>query len=193
VPGDKPMRADARRNRELILNAAAVVLARDVDVTLLDIAGEAGVSRATIYRHFSDVDGVRAALLEEVQELAKELLQKHLAVDPQGPKSFSEQMVDMVATALPIRTRYAEAMAKDPVPDAGMTAMFKPVLQAMIRQAQDRSEVRADLDAGTMAEAVISIGFYTSRRVYRDGLPVATAMQVFETFMRGMETSPGRK
>lgn len=190
MQNEKPMRADALRNRELILNAAAVVLARDVDVALNDIATEAGVSRATIYRHFSDVDAIRTALAEEVQDLAKGLLEEHFAANEQRHRSFSEQLTQLVRISLPIKTRYAQAMAQEPVADAGLTAVFQPIVQAMIRQAQGRSEVRTGLDPAVMAEAVIAVGFYTARRVYRDGVPIEIAVQIFETLMRGMETSP---
>lgn len=184
------MRADALRNRELILNAAAVVLARDAEPTLVAIAKEAGIARATVYRHFSDVASVREALLEEVSEVARDLLQQHVAASASAQTPFTQQMAGMVRTALPIRTRYSVAMAKEPVPDAGMVATFKPIMQALIKQAQSRSEVRAELDAGVMAEALIVMGFYVARRVYRDNVPIDEAMQVFETLMRGMETSP---
>lgn len=190
MSGDRPMRADALRNRELILDASAVVLSREVDPTLLDIANEAGVSRATIYRHFSDIAAVREALMEEVQDVAKGLLQDYVAADPDGTASLPDRIVDMVRIALPTRTRYATAMANEPVPDAGMTAMFTPIMQALLKQAQARSEVRHDLDPKLMAEALIAIGFYTARRVYRDGVPIDEAIQVIETFMRGIETSP---
>lgn len=184
------MRADALRNRELILNAAAVVLSRDADPTLLDIAKEAGVSRATIYRHFSDVAAVREALMDEVKELGKNLLQDHLGALEEPSMALPQWMVRLVRAGLPMRTRYSEAMANEPVPDAGILASFTPMVQALIKQGQAQSEIRPELDPKIMAEALIVTGFYAARRVYRDGLPIDEAMQVFETFVRGMETSP---
>jgi AcrR family transcriptional regulator len=66
----RPVRADARRNRDQLLNAAVRAFADDgaADVTLEAIARTAGVGIGTLYRHFP----TREALVEAAyrQELA---------------------------------------------------------------------------------------------------------------------------
>jgi AcrR family transcriptional regulator len=57
-----PRRADARRNIEIIVEAAERCLARDPDASMSDIANEAGLGRITIYGHFK----TRAELIEVV-------------------------------------------------------------------------------------------------------------------------------
>jgi len=49
-----PRRADARRNRERILDAAERLLQRSPSAAVADIAAAAGISRSTLYRHFAD-------------------------------------------------------------------------------------------------------------------------------------------
>jgi TetR/AcrR family transcriptional regulator, mexCD-oprJ operon repressor len=56
------LRADARRNIELILNAAEACLARAPEASMGDIAAEAGLGRVTIYGHFAS----RQVLIEAV-------------------------------------------------------------------------------------------------------------------------------
>ncbi len=57
------MRADGRRNRDLVLRAGRAVFAeRGPDAPLDEIARHAGVGIATLYRHFPD----RAGLMHEV-------------------------------------------------------------------------------------------------------------------------------
>ena len=56
----RPLRADARRNRELLLEAAVRNLLVDADVPLEAIARDAGVGIGTLYRHFP----TRGALIE---------------------------------------------------------------------------------------------------------------------------------
>src|SRR5215218_3695227 len=49
----RPSRADARRNEQTVIDAAAAVFARaGVDAPVRDIATAAGVGMGTIYRHF---------------------------------------------------------------------------------------------------------------------------------------------
>lgn len=58
---DRPLRADARRNRDLLLSAAATAFSSSgSEVTLESIAKDAGVGIGTLYRHFP----TREALVE---------------------------------------------------------------------------------------------------------------------------------
>jgi AcrR family transcriptional regulator len=70
------LRADAERNRERILAAAADVFAdRGLDASLDDIAAAAGVGVGTVYRRFPDKDALIDALFEakigEAAQLAR--------------------------------------------------------------------------------------------------------------------------
>jgi serine phosphatase RsbU (regulator of sigma subunit) len=56
VKQERPQRADALRNEQRILEAAANLLARSPTTTLAEISAAAGVSRSTIYRRFSTRD-----------------------------------------------------------------------------------------------------------------------------------------
>lgn len=61
----RPLRADARKNRQRILEAADVVFARDgLDASLDAVAAEAGVGVGTVYRRFPE----RQMLIEELFE-----------------------------------------------------------------------------------------------------------------------------
>jgi AcrR family transcriptional regulator len=75
----RPMRADARRNREALLQAAAELFAEEgTDVSLEAVAARAGVGIGTLYRNFPNRDSlVEAAYRTEVAHLcdaASELL-----------------------------------------------------------------------------------------------------------------------
>ncbi|MFB6846529.1 TetR/AcrR family transcriptional regulator [Streptomyces sp. NPDC056373] len=59
---DAPLRSDALRNRERILEVALEELTRSADVPLSAIAKKAGVGQGTFYRHFP----TREALVLEV-------------------------------------------------------------------------------------------------------------------------------
>ena len=75
----RPMRADARRNREALLQAAAELFAEEgTEVSLEAVAARAGVGIGTLYRNFPNRDSlVEAAYRTEVAHLcdaASELL-----------------------------------------------------------------------------------------------------------------------
>jgi AcrR family transcriptional regulator len=62
-PEVRPQRADWQRNHDRLVAAAAALVARDgAQVSLEEVAREAGVGSATLHRHFAS----RRALLEEV-------------------------------------------------------------------------------------------------------------------------------
>lgn len=76
------MRADARRNRELVLEAARATFAEEgVEASLDRIARRAGVGSGTLYRHFPTRDALVLALmregLEELARLGPELAATH--------------------------------------------------------------------------------------------------------------------
>jgi len=64
---EKPLRADARRNREKVLAAARAVFAEQgVDAQMDDVARRADVGVGTVYRHFPTKDALLQALADEL-------------------------------------------------------------------------------------------------------------------------------
>jgi AcrR family transcriptional regulator len=64
---EKPLRADARRNREKVLEAARAVFAEQgVDAQMDDVARRADVGVGTVYRHFPTKDALLSALTDEL-------------------------------------------------------------------------------------------------------------------------------
>jgi len=82
--GERPLRADAERNRRRILEAAAIVIARDgVDAGVDAIAREAGVGMGTLYRRFACKDDlVRAIVAERAEHTLADMAQAAAAADP---------------------------------------------------------------------------------------------------------------
>ncbi|MGO9976777.1 MAG: TetR/AcrR family transcriptional regulator [Solirubrobacteraceae bacterium] len=62
----RPLRADARRNRERILESARAVFAEyGADAQIDDVARKAGVGVGTVYRHFPTKEALLVELLRE--------------------------------------------------------------------------------------------------------------------------------
>jgi AcrR family transcriptional regulator len=79
---DKPLRADARRNREKVLAAARAVFAdQGVDAQMDDVARRADVGVGTVYRHFPTKDALLNALTDELFEVIAAHAREMLEVD----------------------------------------------------------------------------------------------------------------
>ncbi len=77
---ERPQRADARRNRRRVLDAARARFAEEgLDAQIDDIAREAGVGVGTVYRHFPTKEDLLQALADDrftgLAENAHEALQ----------------------------------------------------------------------------------------------------------------------
>jgi AcrR family transcriptional regulator len=73
------MRADARRNRERLIQAARVVFREQgYDASLDEVAKRAGVGPGTLYRHFPTRDALMDAILQNWVERVNEAADKVL-------------------------------------------------------------------------------------------------------------------
>jgi len=91
IPGglgcpEKPLRADARRNRERILKAARAVFAdQGIEAQMDDVAKRAKVGVGTVYRHYPTKDVLLEAIVrerfEEIAGFAREALENPDAWD----------------------------------------------------------------------------------------------------------------
>ncbi|GGW84581.1 TetR family transcriptional regulator [Streptomyces caelestis] len=76
---DAPLRSDAQRNRERILEVALMELTRAADAPLSAIAKKAGVGQGTFYRHFPSREALVMEIyrheMQQVAETAAPLLE----------------------------------------------------------------------------------------------------------------------
>src|SRR3954462_12072948 len=89
---ERPLRADARRNRERILDAARCACAEHgASVQMDDVARGAGVGVGTVYRHFPTKEALIDALVAEKYRLAIE--NAHAALEIDDPwESFADML-----------------------------------------------------------------------------------------------------
>ena len=95
-----PLRADAQRNLERVLDAAAELFAeRGCDVSVDEIARRAGVGHATVFRRFPTKDALISAVVsKQIRELAA-FVESALAEEDAGEafRSFVWQAGEMHA------------------------------------------------------------------------------------------------
>src|SRR5215213_2297059 len=99
VDSAPPVRADAERNREKVLCAAAELFAEHgvENVSMDAIAAAAGVGKGTLFRRFGDRAGLASALLQEQTSALQEALIRGPA--PLGPGAPPRERLKAMARA----------------------------------------------------------------------------------------------
>jgi AcrR family transcriptional regulator len=170
---DRPLRADAERNRVKILAAAREVFAdRGFVASLDDIAAHAGVGVGTVYRRFPDKDALIEALFEERLGDIAEIGRRALAAkDPwDGFISFMTEGIALQAKDRGLK-QAMHARGGDRVQRARATIM--PIAGELIARAQRTGALRADLDLtdvpliNMMISAIADLTRDVSPEVYR--------------------------
>jgi AcrR family transcriptional regulator len=145
--GCRPLRADATRNRQRILSAAAEVFAdRGLDATLDEVAEHAGVGVATVYRRFPNKEALVEALFEEAVNGLVDLAIEAAAAEDSwvGLAWFLEHATQMQADDLGLRDVVLHgAYGRDRVAQA--KERITPVVAELIERAQRDGHLRPDL------------------------------------------------
>jgi AcrR family transcriptional regulator len=140
---EKPLRADARRNREKVVAAARAVFAdQGVDAQMDEIARRADVGVGTVYRHFPTKDALLQALTEELFETLAAHARAMLELD--DPWEAFEQTLWFAGEKTAGDRAFTEIVAKTtPVECPGQQALLATVAEQM-RRCVDAGRMRPD-------------------------------------------------
>ncbi|HEY6891967.1 MAG TPA: TetR/AcrR family transcriptional regulator [Solirubrobacter sp.] len=151
------MRADARRNRDRLIEAARELFARGgTSVPLAAVAKAAGVGTGTAYRHFPTQEAlVEATYREEVARLrdsATELLHDH----PPGEALalWLHRCIDYLATERGFSDALRAVVASGAEVHAESRAAIEAGLGRLLDAAQAAGTVRSDVDVLDVAAAL---------------------------------------
>ena len=138
---ERALRADARRNRERVLAAAAELFAESgIAVPLDDIAARAGVGPGTVYRHFPTKEALFAAVTEaRLRDLVADARSRAGADDPGA--AFDGFLARLVGEAVTKRD-LPDAFAGTASGLAPLIADLHAALDVLIRRAQQAGAVR---------------------------------------------------
>jgi AcrR family transcriptional regulator len=143
----KPLRADAQRNRQRILDAARDLFAeRGLGVTLNDIAHHAGVGVGTVYRRFPDkkqlIDGLFEQRLEELVTLMNAAVSDP---DPwRGLSGFLERALELQAADRGLR-ELISGMPDGLERVTRIRGLLLPLGTELVRRAQEAGKLRRDI------------------------------------------------
>jgi AcrR family transcriptional regulator len=159
-PSPRPLRADAERNRRLVLETAARVFAeRGLGATLNDIAHEAGVGVGTVYRRFPDKRALIDALVDvkfsNLVDLAR------AAADAPTAGEGLRTYIWGAAEARAHDRGLAQMLAGAGTPGEGANAqrrMLHGLVEDLVARAQAEGSVRPDVAASDVPMFMLMIG-----------------------------------
>lgn len=142
------MRADARRNRELILVAADEAFAEEgLGVPVDEIARRAGVGAGTLYRHFPTKEALFAAVL--VEHMHRLSADARVALDSPEPGRALFEFMGRIASEASTKRSLIDALSGAGVDirvaGADAKAEVEEAFARLLKRAQEAGEVRPDV------------------------------------------------
>lgn len=149
----RPLRRDAQRNRERVLEAAREVFAeRGVSATLDDVAVRAGVGVGTVYRRYPNKDALLDELCEEwingLVAFAEEALTSPDSW--QAFISFLERVEEASAANRALEHLIVDSGRGHERVARARERLAEPI-EALVERAQEQGKLRADFDASDVA------------------------------------------
>ena len=188
--GSRPLRADARQNREKLLSAALAAFARSgADASLDAIARDAGVGIGTLYRHFPTREAlVLAAYRHEVDRLcdaATDLL------DSTPPDRALREWMDRLARYVIAKQGLADALkeatADDTAPLPAVYGQVLAALEALLDAGARAGTIRSDLSADDVLRAMSGLMQLNPRGDWQD-----QARRLLDLLMDGLRAGAAR-
>jgi AcrR family transcriptional regulator len=186
APASSRKRADARRNEQVLLTAAAsVFVVSGVEAPVREIAAAAGVGMGTIYRHFpTRADLIIAVYRHQVEACAE--AGPALLASSSTPHAALTQWIDLFVDFLVTKHGLAGALQSDKARFETLHAYFLdrlvPVCAQLLAAAAQAGEISPGTDAygfmravGSLCAVVDDDSRYDARRMV--GLLVAGLRQ----------------
>jgi AcrR family transcriptional regulator len=153
---DARLRADARRNRRTVLDAAVALLAQRPQATMQEVADASGLGRTTVYRHFPRRQDLIDALFEEVLREAGETIEQAVG----KAQNARELLCDLGPRIIAIGDRYRFLDAHPELRERTLSGADggDQRLEDFLRRAQERGELRADLPVAWMLTTLRGLG-----------------------------------
>jgi AcrR family transcriptional regulator len=162
----RPLRADARRNRDHVLKAArAAFAAEGSDASLDGIARRAGVGAGTVYRHFA----TKEALFEAVvfDRIDKLIQWARALADDLDPSCAFSSFVERLAREGALKRDLVEVLVSDgihlPLREAPIFRTFADVVAELLYGAQRAGSVRSDVSVDDLVALLTGVAYAICR------------------------------
>jgi AcrR family transcriptional regulator len=155
-----PLRADAQRNLDRILEAARSVFAEDgLEASVADVAERAGVGTATIFRRFPTKGDLVAAMLE--QELVALLARAEAAAAADDPAAAIAEFFSAAVGGFIENRCFCEASGGGLFARPRMQELageVTAVVEELLRRAREAGAIRPDIVPEDIAFLVNAVG-----------------------------------
>jgi len=157
----RPLRADARRNYERLLTAAAEAFAEHGadDASLEEIARRAGVGIGTLYRHFPTRQALLEAVYRDQVQAVRVRAEELLASEEPGAAlaDWLRVLVAFSSTKRSLTSALLESFGKDSELLSSCSAVICGAAEILLARAQEAGVVRADADARDLIRLVHAV------------------------------------
>jgi AcrR family transcriptional regulator len=154
----RPKRADARRNEQSLLDAAAsVFVTSGVDAPVRDIAAKAGVGTGTIYRHFPNRADLVVAVYRHQVDACAEAGPALLATESSphvALAKWAQLFVDFLVTKHGLAAALQNDSAAYDALHTSFIGRLVPVCQQLLGAADQAGEIVADIDAYALMRGI---------------------------------------
>ncbi len=167
----RPLRADARRNRDRLLDAAVRAFSRDrPEVTLDAIAKDAGVGIGTLYRHFPTREAlIEAAYRNELARLCDAVAELLQAMPPdQALRAWMDRFVDYMTTKRGMADALRAVIASGGNPYAQSRDRLIAAITTLLRAAAAAGAIRPDIEPADVLAGLSGVSLAAGEPAQRD-------------------------
>ncbi|MET8614884.1 TetR/AcrR family transcriptional regulator [Streptomyces misionensis] len=182
----RALRADAQRNEDRLLEAAAVAFAREgAGASVKDIARAAGVGVGTLYRRFPSKELlIEAVYRQEVRRLCEAAPRLTAAQPPvDALRSWMERFIDFMAAKQGMADALAVVLTDDSE-KLHTRALLADAITHLLTALEDRSVARPGVDAQDVLMALGGISLMAASEERRD-----LATRLIDLLLHGIVTN----
>jgi AcrR family transcriptional regulator len=182
-------RADARRNRDSLLEAAKAAFAEvGAEASLDEIARRAGVGIGTLYRHFPTRDAVvEAVYRREVQQLADAAPRLVESLPPaEALRAWMRLFIDYIAAKKVIAPALKSSVGGGSAVYADSSVRINEAMALLVERARARGDIRPNADSADLLRALVGFAYVNSAPDWE-----ASARRLIDLLIDGLRSQRG--
>lgn len=165
--GQRPLRADARRNlQRLLVEAQRAFAEHGMDASLEDIARRAGVGIGTLYRHFpTRQELIEAAFIDGIDTLRARAEELHTASSPrEAIHVWMQEFAEYASVSRGVVEAIKSGLDEPQSPLNSCCTTMRDAAGKLLARSQEIGAIRADLTISELFRIINGIAWAADRR-----------------------------